>query len=116
MALPRGPTPPPSLIHKIGPSTVFLSPPYTRTSEPAEPIPEANTVVQPPLPVQFIKPAGDLLKFLRDAVAKIQNGVLTVCAIARSSRSLHCTQLLPYAAFFLHHNVLCHYRMQLELA
>ncbi|GMH03162.1 hypothetical protein Nepgr_005001 [Nepenthes gracilis] len=81
MAFPKDPTPPPPpVIGKIGPYTVFLTPPSTPSPKPANPIPETpkKAVFQPPLPpvqpppAQFIKPAEDRLEFLRNAVAKFQ--------------------------------------------
>lgn len=82
---PTSPTPAPA-IGKIGPYTVFLTPPATPkpTSEPPPPPPPATipqtprkiTVhspppVQPP-PAKF-EPAGERFAFLWETIAKVQN-------------------------------------------
>ncbi|KNA05549.1 hypothetical protein SOVF_189320 [Spinacia oleracea] len=79
------PHPPPS-IGKIGPYTVFLTPPVTPkpTSEPPAAIPEtpkkravvSAPPVQPP-PAKF-EPAGDKFAFFWEAIAKVQNAHASV--------------------------------------
>lgn len=84
MAINRDSTPPP-VIGKIGPYTVFMTPPST--PKPAEPVFDSpkkvvtTPPVQPP-PQQFDKSItvsdsvadGSVLGFFKNAVTKVQNG------------------------------------------
>lgn len=84
MAINRDSTPPP-VIGKIGPYTVFMTPPST--PKPAEPVFDSPKKVvsappvQPP-PQQFDKSIavsdsvadGSVLGFFKNAVTKVQNG------------------------------------------
>lgn len=84
MAFAKEPTTPPPVIGKIGPYTVFLTPPPTPNSAttavetaanpdtPKKVAVHAPPPVQPP-PAQFDKPVDDRFGFLRDAVTKVQN-------------------------------------------
>lgn len=83
MPINRDSTPPP-VIGKIGPYTVFMTPPST--PKPAEPIFDSpKKVVPPPVqppPQQFDKSIavsdsvadGSVLGFFKNAVNKVQNG------------------------------------------
>ncbi|GJR26560.1 hypothetical protein Tco_1102792 [Tanacetum coccineum] len=69
---------PPPMIGKIGPYTVFVTPPPVVTPEPQF---ESNPVQKPPVlppPVQYEKPGsgfGSKAGFFWDALAKVQNGI-----------------------------------------
>ncbi|KAF8042579.1 hypothetical protein BT93_A1039 [Corymbia citriodora subsp. variegata] len=71
---------PPPVIGKIGPYTVFMTPPSTpKPTEPAPPVFESpKKVVPPPVqppPQQFEKPAqnGSFLGFFKNAVNRVQD-------------------------------------------
>lgn len=72
-------TPPPPRIGKIGPYTVFMTPPATPKSELSPPVqPPAVQVVDKSCPVwsppmQYDKPSNSSFGFFWDAVAKLQN-------------------------------------------
>lgn len=80
MAINRDSTPPPK-IGKIGPYTVFMTPPSTPKPPEQPPIFDSpKKVVLPPVqppPQQFVKPVaadGSVLGFFKNAVTKVQNG------------------------------------------
>nr|GEV56158.1 hypothetical protein [Tanacetum cinerariifolium] len=72
----KEPATPPPMIGKIGPYTVFVTPPPVVTPEPQF---ESNPVQKPPVlppPVQYEKPGsglGSKAGFFWDALAKVQN-------------------------------------------
>ncbi|PWA47529.1 hydroxyproline-rich glycoprotein family protein [Artemisia annua] len=72
----KEPATPPPMIGKIGPYTVFVTPPPVVTPEPQN---ESNPVQKPPVlppPVQYEKSGsgfGSKAGFFWDAVAKVQN-------------------------------------------
>ncbi|XP_044463193.1 uncharacterized protein LOC123194106 [Mangifera indica] len=81
MPINKGPTTPPPMIGKIGPYTVFVTPPATPKPVVDQPVFEspqkvAAPPVQPP-PQQFQKPVpvenGSVLGFFKNAVTKVQN-------------------------------------------
>ncbi|KAJ8444212.1 hypothetical protein Cgig2_028093 [Carnegiea gigantea] len=86
MASPKEPTTPPPVIGKIGPYTVFLTPPSPTTTEPQPSLipqtPKKVAVQTPPPvkppPLQFDKPPVDRFGIFRDALAKVQNVHATV--------------------------------------
>ncbi|KAK3221296.1 hypothetical protein Dsin_008321 [Dipteronia sinensis] len=85
MPINKDPTTPPPTIGKIGPYTVFVTPPST--PKPAEPpvIESPQKVVAPPVqppPQQFEKPVsvqslpdGSVSGFFKNAVNKVQNAL-----------------------------------------
>ncbi|GKV47016.1 hypothetical protein SLEP1_g53960 [Rubroshorea leprosula] len=92
MPINRDPSTPPPMIGKIGPYTVFVTPPATpKTPEPLyhspqkpqqHPLFESPKKVQPPPPVQpppqqfdksIVASDGSVLGFFKSAVCKVQN-------------------------------------------
>lgn len=85
MPINKDPTTPPPMIGKIGPYTVFMTPPST--PKPAEPVFDSPKKVATPPPVQpppqqFEKsvsvqsvPNGSVVGFFKNAVCKVQNGM-----------------------------------------
>ncbi|KAG5382516.1 hypothetical protein IGI04_033991 [Brassica rapa subsp. trilocularis] len=82
MPINRDPSTPPPVIGKIGPYTVFMTPPATpKPPESPSSVPQ-NPIVQPPVlppPQQFKSVAsseqdGSVLGFFKNAVTKVQNG------------------------------------------
>lgn len=87
MPMKDGMTPPPR-IGKIGPYTVFVTPPVTpnfspelnspnKIAEVTVPVQDRIPVGKPPVqapPPQFDKEKSSSFGFLRDAVVKVQNG------------------------------------------
>ncbi|XP_021893142.1 uncharacterized protein LOC110811077 isoform X2 [Carica papaya] len=84
MPITRDPSTPPPMIGKIGPYTVFMTPPSTPkpVAEPisSSPKPVMPPPVQPP-PQQFHKPVvshsvsdGSVAGFFKNAVTKVQSG------------------------------------------
>ncbi|KAJ4709300.1 hydroxyproline-rich glycoprotein family protein [Melia azedarach] len=83
MPINKDPTTPPPMIGKIGPYTVFMTPPST--PKPAEPVFDSPKKVATPPPVQpppqqFEKsvsvqsvPNGSVVGFFKNAVCKVQN-------------------------------------------
>ena len=79
----KDPSTPAPAIGKIGPYTVFLTPPTPKpTSEipPSSPETPKKVAVNCPPPVQpppaKFEPAGDRFAFLWDAVSKVQDGTV----------------------------------------
>ncbi|KAK4337532.1 hypothetical protein RND71_042019 [Anisodus tanguticus] len=68
-------TPPPPRIGKIGPYTVFMTPPATPNSgsaeSPKKPVEKSCPVWSPPM--QYDKPSHSSFGFLWNALAKLQN-------------------------------------------
>lgn len=80
---PKDPTTPAPSIGKIGPYTVFLTPPPTpkpSSESPPQSIPQTpkKIAVKSPPPVQpppaNFEPASDRFAFLWEAISKVQNG------------------------------------------
>ena len=82
MPINRDPSTPPPVIGKIGPYTVFMTPPATPKPPESPSAVSQKPIVQPPVlppPQQFKSAAsseqdGSVLGFFKNAVTKVQNG------------------------------------------